>query len=57
MSYIDPLTGAYNRRYILEKSNDILKTDFSLILIDLDYFKKINDSLGHLKGDFICETF
>lgn len=57
LSHIDPLTGAYNRRYILEKSNDILKTDFSLILIDLDYFKKINDSLGHLTGDFILKEF
>lgn len=57
LSYIDPLTRAYNRRYILEKSNDILKSEFSLVLIDLDYFKKINDSLGHLTGDFILKEF
>ncbi len=57
LSYIDPLTSAYNRRYILEKSNDILKTEFSLVLIDLDHFKKINDSLGHLTGDFILKEF
>lgn len=57
LSYIDPLSGAYNRRYILEKSGNILNSKFSLVLIDLDYFKKINDNFGHLTGDYILKEF
>ncbi len=57
----DPLTGAYNRRYF----DDILVSEFahaeryalplSLILLDLDYFKKINDTHGHPFGDMALQ--
>lgn len=53
----DPLTGLYNRRYL----NDSLQREFdrcardgaplSLLLIDLDHFKLVNDRHGHTKGD------
>lgn len=61
LSVTDPLTKLYNRR----KIDKILATEieqarrynlsFSLILIDIDYFKKINDSYGHLVGDLVLQ--
>ena len=54
----DPLSGAYNRRYLMEYLEDCIKQvedeklkTFSLIMFDLDHFKKINDTYGHLAGD------
>lgn len=59
----DTLTGIYNRRYINEK----LPVDFinaalsdqslSIIIVDIDFFKKINDTYGHLTGDFTLKNF
>ena len=59
----DPLTGAYNRRYLNEFANDYLKIvkrekiDFSLLIVDLDDFKNINDSYGHEIGDEVLIQF
>ncbi|ODS33002.1 MAG: two-component response regulator [Candidatus Scalindua rubra] len=55
----DDLTGLYNRRYmaeILEKEFDRAlryETDLSCILLDLDYFKEVNDTFGHTFGDLV----
>ncbi|MBP9490311.1 MAG: GGDEF domain-containing protein [Aliarcobacter sp.] len=57
----DPLTGAYNRRYLNSFSYDYLKIvkrenkELSLLLLDLDDFKKINDTFGHEIGDVVIK--
>jgi two-component system cell cycle response regulator len=53
----DPLTGAFNRRHFAERLESELayakrhNAQLSLLLLDIDYFKKINDQYGHLEGD------
>ncbi len=58
LSRTDPLTGLYNRRYLNElikrlESDGEIPSDSALIMIDLDNFKTINDTYGHLAGDLI----
>ena len=57
ISQIDPLTGIYNRRKIGRKLTELKATDekFALVLLDLDHFKKINDSYGHDVGDQVLK--
>ena len=59
LSNMDPLTGLYNRRYYLSSIAECLeKTDaVSLMVIDIDHFKNINDSYGHNFGDFVLKKF
>ena len=57
LAYFDPLTGLANRALFQREVDDILdqskKTNFhgALLLLDLDRFKEVNDSLGHAAGD------
>jgi diguanylate cyclase (GGDEF)-like protein len=59
----DALTGLYNRRYILnelENQHKIAKRNertYSLVIIDIDDFKKVNDSFGHSAGDEFLKKF
>ena len=63
MSETDPLTGAYNRRYFIEKIEYQFKYFLryknanSLIMFDIDHFKKVNDTYGHLVGDEVLKAF
>jgi diguanylate cyclase (GGDEF)-like protein len=59
LSSTDPLTGAHNRRFALERLETWQQNQvsFSLILLDLDHFKKINDQYGHTVGDVVlCQV-
>lgn len=53
----DPLSELFNRRHFFERINQELErfrrygTVFSLVMLDIDYFKTINDQCGHLAGD------
>ncbi len=58
---LDALTGLHNRRsyerYILEKWNDSLErqTPLSVAMVDIDYFKNVNDTYGHQEGDRVLK--
>jgi diguanylate cyclase (GGDEF)-like protein len=57
MTIIDQLTGIYNRRYLNGNLKKIIKSlsrsngKLSLLMIDIDWFKKYNDTYGHDMGD------
>ncbi len=57
LAYYDPLTSLPNRRSFNEQLSRLLKrsqrhkTSAALLFIDLDHFKRINDSIGHARGD------
>ena len=59
----DPLTKCFNKGYFLEaieaevKRAKALATKISLIFLDLDHFKKVNDTYGHEGGDFVLKEF
>jgi diguanylate cyclase (GGDEF)-like protein/PAS domain S-box-containing protein len=59
----DPLTGLKNRACLTDKMDELITVNkryghtFSIILIDLDHFKQINDSHGHDVGDEVLKRF
>jgi diguanylate cyclase (GGDEF)-like protein len=63
LSIIDPLTGAHNRRYLMEQlPREIERASrygrtLAVIMCDVDHFKKINDSYGHQVGDEVLKWF
>jgi diguanylate cyclase (GGDEF)-like protein len=56
------LTGAYNRRYFIQKTEEEidqakrLNRRFSIIMLDQDHFKNVNDNYGHDAGDVVLIT-
>jgi diguanylate cyclase (GGDEF)-like protein len=63
LAELDELTGSFNRRCIMRMLDDEIarahrtKTPFSVALIDLDWFKRVNDAYGHPTGDEVLRTF
>lgn len=57
----DELTGLYNRHYLYENINEAIKssdrndTPLTLIIFDLDHFKRVNDTWGHPVGDKVLQ--
>ncbi len=57
----DFLTGLYNRRYLFETGNELLKRcrksgeSLACIMLDIDLFKKVNDTYGHEVGDLVIK--
>jgi len=62
-AFKDPLTGLYNRRYFFEEAPKLWKlakrhgSKLACIIIDIDDFKKINDTYGHDIGDEVLKDF
>jgi diguanylate cyclase (GGDEF)-like protein len=63
LSVTDVLTGAYNRRFFENRLREEFdrharyKRPLSVIVLDIDFFKQVNDTYGHLGGDFILKNF
>lgn len=63
LSITDALTGAYNRRYLMEQLPRELERcrryayPLSVLMCDVDHFKKINDVRGHAAGDEVLQQF
>jgi diguanylate cyclase (GGDEF)-like protein len=61
-AFRDALTGAYNRKHLDERLDAELAfalrhgTELSVVIFDVDHFKSVNDSHGHLAGDAILKT-
>ncbi len=61
IGFTDALTGLYNRRYFDDRLGEIVSTatrkkkKFCLVLADIDYFKRINDTYGHGVGDTVLK--
>lgn len=59
----DQLTGAFNRRYLEESLEQLVhratrqKTSLSIALVDIDHFKRFNDTYGHAAGDKVLREF
>lgn len=61
LSNTDHLTGLFNRRYLMESLGKEVqrslrkKGNLSLIILDIDHFKQVNDKYGHLQGDIVLQ--
>jgi two-component system cell cycle response regulator len=63
LAVIDPLTGLHNRRFMLQKLSALVARaamggePTSLLMLDIDHFKAINDQFGHDAGDAVLSQF
>lgn len=62
LSITDPLTGLFNRKNLMETlAAEVIRSlrhkhTFALLIIDIDHFKRINDTFGHQKGDDVLRS-
>jgi diguanylate cyclase (GGDEF)-like protein len=62
LAQTDPLTGLYNRRHMMAAlasefdRSTRFGNPFALLMIDLDHFKKVNDTYGHIQGDKVLQS-
>ena len=62
IAFTDSLTGAYNRRYFMKKAEEEFRSfapaerSTAIIMLDIDHFKKINDTYGHPAGDEVLKS-
>jgi diguanylate cyclase (GGDEF)-like protein len=62
LSHLDPLTGLYNRRYLVEQAPRLWRqarrdgTRVAAMVLDLDHFKRLNDEHGHAAGDAVLKA-
>ncbi len=63
LTVVDPLTGAFNRRYLNERLPGTIRralryrTPLSIVMCDIDHFKRVNDAYDHLMGDEALKAF
>ena len=63
LAVTDPLTGTFNRRTFLDLAEKEIararrsQAPLSLVMFDLDHFKKVNDRYGHVAGDYVLKRF
>ncbi|MFZ5477322.1 MAG: diguanylate cyclase [Myxococcota bacterium] len=59
LALTDELTGLYNHRYLMQRLDEEMaravrhKTALALLIVDIDHFKKVNDTWGHTTGDLV----
>jgi diguanylate cyclase (GGDEF)-like protein len=62
LSHLDPLTGLYNRRFLVDQAPRIWRqarrdgTRVAAMVLDLDHFKRLNDAHGHAAGDAVLHA-
>jgi diguanylate cyclase (GGDEF)-like protein len=62
LSFKDPLTGLFNRRYMQQTAENLFsravryREQLFILMIDIDHFKKVNDTHGHAVGDEVLKT-
>ena len=62
ISVTDPLTGLFNRRHLMSRLEEELartvryENPLSVVMIDIDHFKQVNDQFGHAMGDEVLRT-
>ncbi|ADZ91016.1 response regulator [Marinomonas mediterranea] len=57
LANLDPLTKLYNRRYLFEEGEALYQKGAVAAVLDLDFFKKVNDTYGHFVGDELLKEF